>query len=96
MQHLQTEKKLIATIAINLISSTNRDIKNKGRLVIAEQILVLGQRLKKKDAPRRLYESTTENKPFFNKGQFFVIRKRVQIRILLLSLKKRHQHNNSR
>ena len=48
-------------------------------LDIGEKIPVLAKRLKKKDAPGFLYKSTTENKPFLNKDQLFVIRKRVPI-----------------
>ena len=35
----------------------------------------MAERLEKKDAPRFLYKSTTQNKPFFNKDQIFVIKK---------------------
>ena len=33
-------------------------------LNVREKVLVLAERLKKKDAPGKLYKSTTENKPF--------------------------------
>ena len=47
---------------------------------IDEKVLVLAERLKKKDPPGFLYESTTQSKPFFNNNhQIFVIRKRVPI-----------------
>ena len=42
-----------------------------------EKVLVLSERLKKKDALGFLYKSATLNKPFFQKAQIFVIRKRV-------------------
>ena len=46
-------------------------------LDIGEKVLILMERLKKKDAPGRLYKSTTENRPFFNRSRIFTINKRV-------------------
>ena len=40
---------------------------------IGEKVLVLVKHLRKKDAPGRLYKSTTENKSFFNRDRTFVI-----------------------
>ena len=48
-------------------------------LDFGEKNLVLAERLKKKDMPGRLYNSTTENKPHFNKDKIFIIRKRVHV-----------------
>ena len=48
-------------------------------LDIGEKIPVLAKRLKKNDRPGFLYKSTTQNKPFSNKDQLFVIRKGVPI-----------------
>ena len=45
-------------------------------LKIDEKVLVLAERIKKKDAPRVLFKSTTENIPFFNKKEIFKISKR--------------------
>ena len=45
-------------------------------LEISEKVLVLAERIKKKDAPGVLFKSTTENIPFFNKKEVFKIRKR--------------------
>ena len=47
-------------------------------LEIGERVLVQAERLKKKDAPGFLYKSTTQNRPFFNKGKIFIVRKRVR------------------
>ena len=44
-------------------------------LIVGEKVLVLAERLKKKDAPGNLYKSTTENIPFFNRDQIFIVRK---------------------
>ena len=57
----------------------NLDARKKHRLRdpldIGEKVLVLAERLKKKDAPGRLYKSTTENTPFFNRNRIFIINK---------------------
>ena len=44
-------------------------------LNIGERVLVLAERIKKKDAPKFLFKSTTENIPFFNKKEIFNIDK---------------------
>lgn len=53
--------------------------KNKLRkpLDIGGKVLVLDERLKKKDAPVHLYKSTIQNKPFFNKNQIFTTKKKL-------------------
>ena len=38
-------------------------------------MLVLAERLKKKDSPKQLYKPTTENIYFFNGEQIFVVKK---------------------
>ena len=48
-------------------------------LNLSEKAFVLAERLKKKDAPGRLYKATTENIPFFNKNQIFTIYKRAKL-----------------
>ena len=40
---------------------------------IREKVLVVAERLKKKDAPGNLYKSTTENKPFFKRDRVSTI-----------------------
>ena len=47
-------------------------------LSIGEKVLVLSERLKKKDAPGKLYKPTTQNKSFFNKDKIFIVKKRVK------------------
>ena len=59
----------------------NLDARKKRKrdpLNIGEKVLVLVERLRKKDAPGRLYKSTTENRPYFNRNRIFTINKRVQ------------------
>ena len=47
-------------------------------LMIGEKVLILAERIKKKDAPGRLYKPTTQNKSFFNKDKIFIVKKRVK------------------
>ena len=47
-------------------------------LNIGENVLILASRLKKKDEPGRLYKSSTENRPYFNREKIFVISHRVK------------------
>ena len=61
--------------AKNLDSRKKRRLRDP--LDIGEQVLVLAERLKKKDAPGRLYKSTKENRPYFNRNRIFTINKRV-------------------
>ena len=50
--------------------------KLRSPLIFGETVLVLAERLKKKkDVPGNLYKSTTENIPFFNRDQIFIVRK---------------------
>ena len=44
-------------------------------LTVGERVLVLAERLKKKDTPGSLFKSTTENIPFFNRNEIFIVRK---------------------
>ena len=44
-------------------------------MTVGEKVLVLAERLKKKDAPGSLHNSTTENIPFFNRNEIFTVRK---------------------
>ena len=48
-------------------------------LDVGEKVLVLAERLKKKDAPGRLYKSTTGNRSYFNRNRVFTINKRVRM-----------------
>ena len=47
-------------------------------LMIGEKVLVLSERIKEKEAPGKLYKSTTQNKSFFNKDKIFIVKKRVK------------------
>ena len=48
-------------------------------LNINEKVLVLAERIKKKDAPKFLFKNTTENIPFFNRKEIFTIERYVLI-----------------
>ena len=48
-------------------------------LEIDEKVIALAERLRKKDAPGRLYKSTTENKTFFNRDRIFTISARSKL-----------------
>ena len=56
-----------------------RKRKLRSPLNLDEKVLVLAERLKKKDAPGNLYKASAENIPFFNRNQIFTIYKRVKL-----------------
>ena len=49
--------------------------KLRGPLDIREKVLIVAEHLKNKDAPGFLYNSSTKNKPFFNRDEIFKINK---------------------
>ena len=53
--------------------------KLRSPLMVGKKVLVLAERLRKKDAPGNLYKSTTENTPFFNRNELFIVRKVVPV-----------------
>ena len=57
--------------------SSDKKMRKKLRdpLKIGKKVLVLAERIRKKDAPGKLYKSTTENFSFFNREKVFIIRK---------------------
>ena len=56
-----------------------RKRKLRSPLNLDEKVLVLAERLKKKDAPGNLYKASTENMPFFNRNRIFTIYKRAKL-----------------
>ena len=48
-------------------------------LYLDEKVLVLAERLKKKDAPSKFFKASTDNIPFFNREKVFRIYKRVKL-----------------
>ena len=56
-----------------------RKRKLRSPLNLKEKVLVLAERLKKKDAPVNLYKASTENILFFNRDRIFTIYKRAKL-----------------
>ena len=48
-------------------------------LNLSEKVFVLAERLKKKDAPSKLYKASTKNMPFFNRNRAFSIYKTAKL-----------------
>ena len=48
-------------------------------LFLDEKVLVLAERLKKKDTPSKFYKASTDNIPFFNREKVFTIYKRAKL-----------------
>ena len=48
-------------------------------LNLDEKVLVLAERLKRKDVPGNLYKASTDNMPFFNRDRIFSINKRARL-----------------
>ena len=48
-------------------------------LYLDEKVLVLAERLKKKDASGKFFKSTTNNMPYFNRNRIFTIYKRAKL-----------------
>ena len=48
-------------------------------LYLDEKVLVLAERLKKKDAPSKFFKASTDNTPFFNREKVFKIYKRAKL-----------------
>ena len=56
-----------------------RKRKLRSPLNLEERVLVLAERLKKKDAPGNLYKASTENIPLFNRDRMFTIYKTAKL-----------------
>ena len=56
-----------------------RKITLRSLLNLDEKVLLLAERLKKKDAPGNLYKTSTDNMPFFNRDRIFTIYKRAKL-----------------
>ena len=56
-----------------------RQKKLRNPLLLDEKVLVLTERLKKKDAPSKFYKASTDNIPFFNRDKIFTIYKRAKL-----------------
>ena len=56
-----------------------RKRKLRSPLNLDEKVLVLVERLRKKDAPGNLYKASTDSIPFFNRERIFTFYKRVML-----------------
>ena len=56
-----------------------RKRKLRSPLNLDEKVLVLAERLRKKDTPGNLYKASTDNIPFFNRNRIFTIYKRAKL-----------------
>ena len=56
-----------------------RKRKLRSPLNLDEKVLVLSEKLKKKDASGNLYKASPDNIPFFNRNQIFTIYKKVKL-----------------
>ena len=56
-----------------------RQKKLRNPLYLDEKVLVLAERLKKKDAPSKFYKASTDSIPFFNRDKIFTIYKRAKL-----------------
>ena len=66
----------------NMKYDTKKDRRQKrlrNPLYLDEKVLVLAERLKKKDAPSKFYKASTDNIPFFNRDKVFRIYKRAKL-----------------
>ena len=76
----------IRKIGTNLARNLKYDLKKDRRkkqlrspLNLDEKVLVLAERIRKKDAPGSLFKASTENRPFFNREHIFTIYKRSKL-----------------
>ena len=77
------EYKKLKIIKWETINITKKLIEEKEKLRsplnLDEKVLLLAERLKKKDAPGNLYKASTDNMPFFNRNRIFTICKRAKL-----------------
>ena len=82
MYDFQRIKKVDNNNYRNRKYETKKDKRRKklhNPLYLDEKVLVLADRLKKKDAPSKFFKASTDNIPFFNREKIFRIYKRVKL-----------------
>ena len=75
-------KKVVNNYYRNMKYETKKDRRQKrlrNPLFLDEKVLVLAERLKKKDARSKFYKASTDNIPFFNRDKVFTIYKRAKL-----------------
>ena len=73
-------KDIVRRDRFNKVRDNSKNIRLRDPLEIGEKVLVLAERIKKKDAPGFLYKSTMQNRSFFNRDKIFIIRKKNKAR----------------
>ena len=61
------------------IKKDKRRKKLRSPLYLNEKVLILAERLKKRDAPSKFFKASTDNIPFFNREKIFTIYKRAKL-----------------
>ena len=82
MYDFQRIKKVDNNNYRNRKYETKKDKRRKklrSPLYLDEKVLVLAERLKKKDAPSKFFKASTDNIPFFNREKIFRIYKRAKL-----------------
>ena len=82
MYDFQRIKKVDNNNYRNRKYETKKDKRRKklrNPLYLDEKVLVLAERLKKKDAPSKFFKASTDNIPFFNREKVFRIYKRAKL-----------------
>ena len=82
MYHFLRLKKVDNNNYRNRKYETKKDKRRKklrDPLDLEEKVLVLAERLKKKDAPSKFFKASTDNIPFFNREKIFRIYKRAKL-----------------
>ena len=59
------------------IKKDRRRRKLRSPLKIGEKVIILAERIKKKDAPSKFYKASTDNIPFFNRENIYTVYKKV-------------------
>ena len=75
---LKTKQDFKRGNRFNFKTDQRRNVRLRNPLNIGEKVLILSERLKKKDAPGFFYKSTTVKRSFFNKEKKIIKRKRIQ------------------
>ena len=63
---------------INIIKKQIKKKTLRSSLNLTEKVLVLAERPRKEDVPGRLYKSSKENMPYFNRNRIFTNCKRIK------------------
>ena len=91
---LKVRKDIEKRDRFNEVRNNSKNIRLRDPLKIGEKVLVLPERIRKKDAPGFLYKSATQNRSFFNRDKIFIVKKSTNRReFLLLAIRRKQQQN---